>query len=163
MDEGPDPERLPRFRVRRIAPTHGDQPWIYATIGAWAASGPGEPALEFFLLSPVESPLHVELLSMVANYHADVRYRVGVGSVIDIGRGWLPGSSLDHLVVSLPYPLGPTFEWVHLGESHVRYLWLLPIYPSESALITSRGLEALEAKLESNAVDVLDPVRPPVG
>jgi hypothetical protein len=33
---------------------------------------------EFFLLSPSESPFHVELLAMVANLHADPRYRCEV-------------------------------------------------------------------------------------
>jgi hypothetical protein len=32
---------------------------------------------QFALLSPEESPFHVELLAMVANLHADPRYRLG--------------------------------------------------------------------------------------
>lgn len=77
--------RLPAFRVRRIAPRKRSDPWVYDTVGA-GQDVDGNGGKEFFLLSPTESPAHVETLAMVAHYHADPRYRLTIGSTMNIGR-----------------------------------------------------------------------------
>jgi hypothetical protein len=156
---GPIASSLPRFRVRRIAPVVPTDPWVYVTVGAWEATSSDVPGSEFFLLSPVENPLHVELLAMVANLHADARYRLRVGSTINIGRPWLDASQADHLLVSLPYPYGPALERCELGERHLRLLWLVPITGTEADLVRGEGLEALESLLDGPEVDVLAPTR----
>jgi hypothetical protein len=156
---GPIGQSLPRFRVRRIAPTEKRHPWVYVTVGAWEATADDVHGTEFLLLSPTENPLHVELLAMVANLHADERYRLKVGSTINIGRPWMEGSVADHLLVSLPYPYGPGLERCELGERHVRVLWLVPITAAEADLVRSKGLEALERLLEQPDVNVLAPQR----
>jgi hypothetical protein len=160
---GPIGERLPRFRVRRIAPREPVDPWIYVTMGAWEATHPCHPGLEFFLLAPSESMLHVELLAMVANFHADPRYSLSLGQVVYIGRPWIQGAAADHLLVSLPYPYGPVFEWCELegaGARQIRFLWLVPITAGEARFKAEQGLEALERRFEAGALDMLDPCRP---
>jgi hypothetical protein len=156
---GPIMQTLPRFRVRRIAPAERRDPWVYVTVGAWEATADQPHGTEFFLLSPEENPLHVELLAMVANLHADDRYRLNVGSTINIGRPWMEGSTADHLLVSLPYPYGPALEQCELGERHVRYLWLVPITATEANLVRQQGLEVLERLLEQSNVNVMSPKR----
>ena len=156
---GPIGDRLPAFRVRRAAPVRQDQQWVYATIGVWEATPEEGEALEFFLLSPVESALHVELLAMVANFHADDRYRLSVGRTMDIGRPWLEGSASDHLLVSLPYPYGPSFECCDLEDLHIRFLWLVPVTATEASFVVSEGLEALERRFEAAQLDMVDPRR----
>lgn len=156
---GPIGQSLPRFRVRRIAPAERRDPWVYVTVGAWEATAGDAHGTEFFLLSPTEDPRHVELLAMVANLHADVRYRLRVGSTVNIGRPWMEGSAADHLLVSLPYPYGPSLERCELGERHVRFLWLVPITAAEANLVRSKGMEALENLLEQGSVDVISPKR----
>jgi hypothetical protein len=150
---------LPRFRVRRIAPANRRDPWVYVTVGAWEATADDAHGTEFLLLSPSEDARHVELLSMVANFHADARYRLTVGSTTNIGRPWMDGSAADHLLVSLPYPYGPALELCQLRERHVRFLWLVPITAAEADLVRSQGLEALERLLEQSKVDVISPKR----
>jgi hypothetical protein len=156
---GPISQTLPRFRVRRIAPIQRRDPWVYATIGAWEATADATHGTEFVFLSPSESPAHVELLAMVANLHADPRYRLDVGSTVDIGRPWMEGSPADHLLVSLPYPFGPELERCELTDRHVRFLWLVPITAAEAALAKSQGMESLEQLLERTKVDVIAPNR----
>jgi hypothetical protein len=156
---GPIGRSLPRFRVRRIAPAERRDPWVYVTVGAWEATADDVHGTEFFLLSPTEDPRHVELLAMVANLHADARYRLRVGSTVNIGRPWMDGSAADHLLVSLPYPYGPALETCELGERHVRFLWLVPITAAEAGLVRSRGMDALESMLEKSNADVLSPKR----
>ena len=157
---GPIAERLPGFRVRRIAPSGPEDPWIYATLGASSAPGPGHT--EFILLSPSENPRHVETLTMVAGLHADPQYRLSVGSTIDIGRPWFEGAVADHLLVSLPYPFGPELEHCHNSEHRIRVLWLVPITAAEAAYARSTQLEKFEELLESSGVDVLSPSRPSI-
>jgi hypothetical protein len=153
---------LPRFRVRRIEPATPDQPWAYVTIGAWEATVNEPHGTEFLLLSPTENPLHVELLAMVANLHADPRYRLAVGHTLKIGRPWIDGSTSDHLLVALPYLCGPEFEDFNLDGRHIRILWLVPITLAEAALVAEEDLEALEGLLEERGVNVVDPTRPSV-
>jgi Suppressor of fused protein (SUFU) len=156
---GPIARLLPRFRVRQIAPVAPADPWVYVTVGAWEATADQAHGTEFLLLSPEENPLHVELLAMVTNLHADDRYPLEIGSVVNIGRPWMEGSTADHLLVSVPYPYGPALEQCELGDRHVRFLWLVPITASEANLVRTRGLEALERLLEQSNVDVLAPKR----
>lgn len=154
---GPIEQRLPGFRVRRIAPVKPTDPWVYITIGACEATdGDG---MEFFILSPSESPRHVETLAMAASFHADARHRLSVGQTVNIGRPWMEGSAADHLLVSLPYPYGPDLEHCEASGRHVQILWLVPITEAEAKYVRDRGLEALEQLLERNNVDVIAPKR----
>ena len=132
------------------------------TIGAWEATVNEPHGTEFLLLAPTENPLHVELLAMVANLHADPRYRLAVGHTLKIGRPWIEGSTSDHLLVSLPYPYGPELEHCHVDGRHIRVLWLVPITTAEAALVADRELEALEELLEERGVNVVDATRPSV-
>lgn len=75
---------------------------------------------EFCLFAREVEDLHIETLSMVANMHADPRYPMELGKVIEIGRPWARRSTCDHLLVSLPYPYGPEFEWVKTADRVVR-------------------------------------------
>lgn len=144
--------QLPGFRVRRIAPSKPDEPWIYLTVGAWQATSDGHD-LEFFLLSPTESPRHVETLAMLTSFHA--QYRLSVGRTVAIGRPWLDRSAADHLLVSLPYPFGPRLEHCELPDRHVRFLWLVPITAAEAGYARQLGTEALEQLLEDSGADLL--------
>ncbi len=79
---------------------------------------------------------------------------------MNIGRPIVDGSSLDRLLVSLPCPYGPGFEYGHLSDdSHARFLWLLPITATEEKFRHDFGLEAMESKFEEDGIDYLDPFR----
>jgi hypothetical protein len=155
---GPVGARLPAFRVRRIAPASRSDPWVYASVGAWRATD-GKDSKEFFILSPTESPSHVETLAMVTYFHADPHHRLSIGSTMNVGRPWMDGATADHLLVSLPYPYGPTLEHLDADGTHIQVLWLVPITAAESTYRRERGLEALEQLLETDGVDILDPRR----
>lgn len=132
-------------------------PRAYVTIGASMASeGCGT---EFFILSPTEYPGHVETLAMVASFHADPRYRLTVGSTVNVGRPCIDDSPSDHLLVSLPYPYGPRLEHCELPGRHVRILWLVPVTATEARYVGAHGFAALEQLLERSNVDVIAPSR----
>lgn len=157
---GPIHLSLPNFSVLRIAPRSEREPWVYLTVGAWEADAGQKYRSEFFLVSPWEDRRNVETLSMLAHHHADPTQRIELGSSFRIGRPWLDGSRLDHLLISLPYPYGPELEFCSLGkELQVRYLWVLPITRSEHQFRCRAGLEALEQQLEAAGINYLDPDR----
>jgi hypothetical protein len=158
-DEGPIEESLPGFRILKVRSRTSGRPAIYVTNGCFAVESPGHIRLEFFLISPEERSQHVETLTMLANFYADERYRLDVGSVASIGDPWMPGSKCDHLLISVPYPYGPKLEWLQVEQNCVRFLWALPITQREAAFVELNGLEALEQKFAAAKLDYLDPFR----
>ncbi|WP_436500252.1 suppressor of fused domain protein [Actinokineospora sp. HUAS TT18] len=88
-----------------------------------------------------------------------LKLRLEIGSTVNIGRPWLDGGTADHLLVSLPYPYGPTLEHLDADGTHVQFLWLVTITGAEAKLVRTDGLEALERLLDTG-VDVIDPRRP---
>lgn len=155
---GPIRKTLPAMVITRIAPRSSAEPWVYVSRGVWEVERDGE-RIELVLQAPYDDPIHIETLTMAANFHADPRYRLYCGKILDIGRPWLEGASCDHLLVSLPYLIGPQFEYLRLSEMTIRFLWLLPITASEAAYARAHGVDALEDAFERSGFDTLDPNR----
>ena len=156
-------ELLPGFRVRRIAPAAGGQPWIYATGGASlpALAEDGEGA-EYVVLAPSEDRILPEMLAALATVNARPQSRVGVGSVIALGRPWLAGSDADHMLVLPPYFAGAGFEICSAGDARIVVLWLVPITASEARFVRRQGYEAFEQLIERHEANVADPARAPL-
>jgi len=157
---GPIQQVLPNFRVLRIAPEKPGEPWIYASMGAWEVTGDSPWGVEFVILSPVADAIHVETLAWVAQYHSDPKYRLNVGSTINIGRPWMDGATCSRFLVSLPYFAGPRLEICRLQNRAIRFLWLLPITDAEWEHLRAHGQAALEQRLEAVRINPVDPKRP---
>jgi hypothetical protein len=151
---------LPGFRVRRISPEHPGKAWVYATYGAAKAVPEGEEGAEYVVLAPAEDPVLVEMLAALATVNADPERRLGVGSIIALGRPWTAGARADHLLVLPPYPFGPGFEVCEAGDRRIVVLWLVPITEAEANYVRVQGHEALERLMERRAANVADPARP---
>jgi len=147
----------PRFHVLRFAPGPRLNLWAYCSIGAWEVGGEGVRRLEFAYLTATESPRMVELLAMLAHYHHN--NKLDYGHTLPLGEPWIPGSTLDHLLISTPYPLGSEFEDCHHGAAHAHFVWALPITGAEREYKKEHGLEALEQKFEDAGLEYWDPVR----
>lgn len=160
-EEGPIVEAIPDFRVVRLAPRTEKGLWVYCSSGVSAISVHHHKGFEFFILSPVESTLHVETLAMLSYFHLD-RGFLTPGTTVSIGRPWLEESSCDHLLISLPYPYGPELEKMHTSEGIVRILWALPITAREAAFAELKGVEALETLFDRQQLNYLSPKRPSV-
>jgi hypothetical protein len=160
VPDGPLASFLPNWKVRRTRRGRLRGSYVYATLGAWQAAPESNHPIEFVALSPGANDRElVELLAMVTFLYLDPEYVVQEGSILDIGRPWIRGSSCDHLLVSLPYPFGPEFENLILDSLHVRYLWLLPITPQEAAYGRAAGIPALEEAFETAKIDAVEPKR----
>lgn len=139
------------FEIVRVSPDKIADGWLFVTNGASIIKKEHGEKYEFLIISPKDEPIHIETLSMFVSFYANPNYEVLPGKIIDIGRPWMLGSNLDHLLVSLPYPYGPTLE--HCGE--VRILWLQPISQSEKIFADRFGLDALEQKFEDEKVNYM--------
>ena len=152
-------DRLPGFRVVRLAPDEPGKPWIYATSGAAQAGPQGEDGAEYVLLSPATDASIVEMLGALATVNADAPQGLGVGSIIALGRSWIAKSWANHLLVLPPYPLGPGFEVYEEEGRRTVVLWLVPVLPVEAQYVRERGYEAFEELIVRQAVNVADPAR----
>lgn len=101
----------------------------------------------------------VEILTAAAHYHR-TGSPLGLGHTVNFGKPWLLGSACTRGLVSLPYLDGPTLE--QSIEPKVRFLWLIPITPSELAFAKMHGIDALERRFETTRFDYADPLRKPV-
>jgi hypothetical protein len=158
FDRGPIGTRIPGFNILVVNPRVAAEGWRYFSNGARSVGVHGERC-EYLLEAPFRDDVHLETLSMVANFHAKQRYGgVYLGRILDIGKPWIEGSSCDHLLVSMPHTLGPDLEYIP-GAPPVRILWLLPITKREADYARSEGVGALEQIFEQAAIDTLAPTR----
>jgi hypothetical protein len=147
----------PDFRVVEAGPGPRSSLWTYTSIGAATLH---EPALEFCLLVERPGDWVVETLAMVVHYH---RFqKLGLGHTFPLGDPWHETSLCDHMLVSLPYPLGPKFEVCARENAHAHIFWLLPITKSEKDFKVSNGVEALEQLFEKAGLDFWNLSRDPV-
>ena len=154
---GPVHEMGRDFRVLEFAPSNRTFTQTYATCGMSGKSAAQDP-IELHLLSPRQDDAHVELLTVIAHYHA-TGSTLGLHHTVNFGRPWLPGSRCDHGFISLPYPFGPQLEWFDAGDRKVRCLWLIPITADEVRFKRVHGVEALEQCFETPGFNYLDPHR----
>ncbi len=166
-DEGGIVQNLPEFAVVRVAPFAGAVPaviasapsWIHLTAGASVAPMDDGYELEFVLLTEAPEKLAIKLLAMVANLHADERYPMSLGQTLEVGHGWLPGASADHLLVALPTAFDPELEWLSDRTRNVRFIWLVPVTRAEAEFAREHGPIALQERLGAAGADVAALVR----
>jgi Suppressor of fused protein (SUFU) len=158
LEGGRIAELSPEFRV--LLMDRPDRTTAYATV---CMSQPEDrERLELHLLSRASADQEeglVELLTVMAHFHRTVT-PLGVGHTVNFGRPWLPGSECTCALVSLPYLDGPKLEW--MPDHSVRFLWVIPITPTERRFKIAHGINALEERFESTGFDYLDPLRPSV-
>jgi Suppressor of fused protein (SUFU) len=160
---GPIATRLPQLHMAKVAPAGPNEPWILATIGMSEVDAEHNHGIELVAMAPDAGSAAMFNLGMLAYYHAGPEEnRLAHGHTVPIGQGWVEGSPLDHVLISLPYPWGPALELCEIGERLVRILWALPIHAAERRLVATEGLEALEQRLEAASINAMDPDRPSV-
>jgi Suppressor of fused protein (SUFU) len=158
LNKGPSFELPADFCVLEFSPTTTRSMWTYATC---CMSQPLDSApVELHLFSPMQSELHVELLTIIAHYHR-TQASLALGHTVNFGRPWIAGSLCEHGLISLPYLDGPALEEYFQRESNrvIRFYWLVPITKAERDYKIEFGLEALESRLEAAQFNYLNPKR----
>lgn len=159
FSNGPISDLPPDFGIIRFAPYANRKLWTYATV-CMSQTTDADP-LELHMFSQTPAGELVELLFAVAHYH-QTGARLGLHHTVNFGRPWLPGSLCDRGLISLPYLDGPKLEWMQFGSKQTRFLWLIPITPTELEYRRVHGTVALEERFEDSRFDYSDPHRAPV-
>ena len=154
---GPAWRLPPGFCVLEFRLMHLTSLWAYAT--CCMSQQADTERLELFLYSPAQYEPHVELLTVICDYHR-TGHSLGWSHTVNFGRPWMPGSKCDHGLISLPYRDGPKLEHFDstVAGGPIRFLWLLPITEAERDYKKKFGIEALECKFDT-ALDYWDPGR----
>lgn len=158
VDIGPIQRVVPGFHAIELAPGPRNGVWTYVSVGAGFIAAPGRRHLEFAITAEGRSSRHAELLAMTTHYHL-TRETLDWGHTFPLGEAWVPGSNLDHMLVSTPYPFGPDFENVTSGAVHLHIYWLLPITEAERDFKRTAGIEELESRFESVKLEYWNPNR----
>lgn len=153
FDKGPRQELPKDFSIAIFEPDSKRQMWTYATCGMSCGLLCG--FLELHLFSPIESNLHIELLTTIAHYH-QTGQALDLGHTVNFGRPWLNDSLCEYGLISLPYLDGPSLENLKKGNMTIRCLWLIPITKSEVEFKKQYGLDLLEEQFEKTQFNYLD-------
>ncbi|MFJ6795055.1 suppressor of fused domain protein [Streptomyces sp. NPDC091268] len=158
-DLGPERrEVVPDLRVLVIGPGPRGDAWAYVTVGCWAALEKHGQGLEFVMTAPVRDQRFIDLMAMISYYHCG-GHQLDLEHSMPIGEPWVPGSTCDHLLISLPYLHGPDLEQCPLPGGDARILWTLPVTAAEIAYRRQYGHEALEQLFDEAQILPTDPFR----
>ncbi|MER6029911.1 hypothetical protein [Streptomyces sp. NPDC001851] len=102
-------EAVPDLRVLVVDPGPRSASWAYVTAGCWAAMEKDGHGLEFVMTARVRDRRFIDLMAMIACYHCG-GHQLDLEHSMPIGEPWVPGSTCDHLLISLPYLHGPGLE-----------------------------------------------------
>ncbi|WP_431675999.1 suppressor of fused domain protein [Kitasatospora sp. KL5] len=150
-------EAVPGLRIIAASPGPRCSAWTYVTAGCWSAVEKHGHGIEFALTAPAGDLSFIDLLAKIAYYHAG--HHLDLEHSMPIGEPWMPGSSCDHLLISLPYLHDPDLEICPLPSGHARILWALPVTAAELAYRREHGHEALEQLFEQHEIEPTDPRR----
>ncbi|MEU1630843.1 suppressor of fused domain protein [Streptomyces sp. NPDC020096] len=148
------------LRILEVGPGPRGSWWTYVTVGCWSRANHQGHGLEFLMMAPTSDPRFADVLAMTAFYHCGpTPHLLDLGHSVPLGEPWTPGSTCEHLLVSLPYLHGPDLELCALPNGHARLLWLLPVAESEIAFRREHGTEALEQLFDEAEINPVDPRR----
>ncbi|MFD7066557.1 suppressor of fused domain protein [Streptomyces sp. NPDC059913] len=151
-------EAVADLRVLVVGPGPRGDSWAYVTAGCWAAREKDGHGLEFVMTAHVRDQRFIDLMAMTAAYHCGGR-QLDLEHSMPIGEPWVPGSTCDHLLISLPYLHGPDLEHCPLPGGHARILWALPVTAAEIDFRRHEGHEALERLFDDAEIIPADPFR----
>jgi hypothetical protein len=155
-------DRVPGLQILEVRPGPRVDLVTYVTLGCWRAVQADGLGHEFVLTTREADVGHAATLAAAAAHHCGTpAQRLRRGSVVPLGRPWVPASACDRLLVTVPYPYGPGLEWCRWRRNTARILWLMPISAVEHAFVRDAGVDALEARFEALGIAFADPVRPP--
>lgn len=143
MLTGPMRRRDRRFGVVTFEPFDASGPTLYLS----TAVARGSRSVSFFALSDRPERGHVETLTLIAWRHVEGTLPpLEAGTVVPIGRPWLPQSPLSWVLVSPPYPMGPTWPDLQLPSGRWDLLWAQPISSREAQYARGYGVDALRKR-----------------
>jgi hypothetical protein len=149
--------------VYRFPPSGTRDVYTYACVHAHAGMAAIEGhAAEFFAVSREEHDVLLDLVAVCATRGCGDGEPMDEWSVLKLARE-IPGTrGMTWLLTAPPVFEGEDFAHLAADDSHLRFLWAIPIFESEALLRRDSGAPALEAVVFAKTVDLADLDRAPV-
>ncbi|WP_276380979.1 suppressor of fused domain protein [Flavobacterium sp. H4147] len=157
LEKGPREKLHPDFFVLEFKPNDRHDFWVYCSVGM-SLEREDDNLIELFVFSPQQDSSLVELITVCASYHRNLR-PLNIHHTMNIGKPWLGNSKCDHCFISLPYLDGEEMELLSFNGQIFHCYWLIPITEKERDYKIEEGCEALEQLFEDKQLDYLNPER----
>ncbi|WP_343613764.1 suppressor of fused domain protein [Flavobacterium sp.] len=157
LEKGPREKLHPDFFVLEFKPNDRHDFWVYCSVGM-SLEREDDNLIELFVFSPQQDSSLVELITVCASYHRNLR-PLNIHHTMNIGKPWLGNSKCDHCFISLPYLDGEEMELFSFNGQIFHCYWLIPITEKERDYKIEEGCEALEQLFEDKQLDYLNPER----
>lgn len=154
LGKGPMNQLSPDFCVLEFAPFTGRDMWTYATSGMSLLLT--HETMELHIFSSAQDSSLVELLTVIAHYHATGK-QLHLDDTVNFGRPWQRDSHCTYGLLSLPYLDGPKLQ--NIPYYSTECYWLIPITEQERNFKVKFGLEKLEDEFELMGIDYINPNR----
>ena len=114
------------------------------------------PRIEMFVYLETKNTEIAQMLVDVASYVYREKTFIHWMHILPLGRRCAEGSSLKSLVFRVPRFEGKTFSQIETKNGDVQFLWACPVWNEERIFARTKGLEALENKLDKLGTDLFD-------
>ncbi|MFH9745106.1 recombinase family protein [Streptomyces anulatus] len=157
-DLGPERrEAVPDLRVLVVGPGPRSDSWAYVTAGCWAAMEKDGHGLEFVMTTHARDQRFIDLMAMIAYYHCG-GHQLDLEHSMPIGEPWVPGSTCNHLLISLPRSRDRVRSSVRKGPSVANLVYKRVSTDQQST--ARQDLALAEAGIEDPVVFEEDPGTP---
>jgi len=119
-------------------------------------------AEQFFAVTREPCEVLFDLTAVCATHACGNGTRLDEWSIVRLGQEVPDTLGMKALAVVPAVFEGDAFEYMRADALHVRFLWVVPLFPSEADLRERAGAEALQRLLFVKGVDLADLHRRPV-
>ncbi len=145
-----------------------DVPARFATVGLSACSyDPSGNRIDAEWMLALECELGGESIERVCGYVADLLVHHIRNAPNTVLPRLMPPSALapgkwttTALLLDEPRGEAEELEYFNIGDQQVALVWVLPITPSEAAMIADEGVESFDVYAEESEHSLIDPCRP---
>ncbi len=119
-------------------------------------------AEQYFAVTREPRDVLYDLTAVCATHACGNGTRLDEWSIVRLGQEVPDTLGMQALAVVPAVFEGDAFEYLRADDLHLRFLWVVPLFPSEAALRERAGAEALQRLLFVKGVDLADLHRRPV-
>jgi hypothetical protein len=119
-------------------------------------------AEQYFAVTREPHDVLYDLTAVCATHACGNGTRLDEWSIVRLGQDVPDTLGMKALAVAPAVFEGDAFEYLRAADLHLRFLWVVPLFPSEAALRERAGAEALQRVLFVKGVDLADLHRRPV-
>ena len=153
--------------VHRHPPNESREVFTYASAHAHpgmalAADGGHAHAEQYFSVARAQRDVLYDLTAVCATHACGNGKRLDEWSLVPLAQEIPDTLGMKALLAAPAIFEGEAFEYLRADEIHLRFLWVIPLFPSEAEFRERSGAQALQRVLFAKGVDLADLHRRPV-